>query len=54
MNVLYYIYYAGDIGGAMGLFIGASVLTIAEIIDLIVMQMTAIRCAIGSKKSSTA
>jgi len=29
----------GDIGGAMGLFIGASMLTILEIIDLFLIQL---------------
>lgn len=31
--VLFCLYCAGDIGGQMGLFIGASVLTILEIFD---------------------
>jgi hypothetical protein len=30
---------SGDIGGAMGLFIGASMLTIVEIIDLFLIQL---------------
>ena len=30
--------FSGDIGGSMGLFIGASMLTIVEIIDLVLSQ----------------
>lgn len=29
----------GDIGGSMGLFIGASMLTVLEVIDLILLQI---------------
>lgn len=31
--------FVGDIGGSMGLFIGASMLTVLEVIDLILIQI---------------
>ena len=33
------ILFTGDIGGSLGLFVGASMLTIVEVVDFIVSQM---------------
>lgn len=33
----------GDIGGSLGLFIGASMLTIVEIVDLVLLQLPLFR-----------
>ena len=35
-----FLYISGDIGGSMGLFIGASVMTIYEIVDVILNYAT--------------
>ena len=35
---LFLLFFPGDIGGSMGLFVGASVLTVFEIFDLVVHQ----------------
>lgn len=35
----YFLSIAGDIGGSLGLFIGASMLTILEIVDLALIQL---------------
>ena len=37
--IIIFIFIVGDIGGSMGLFIGASMLTIVEIFDLFLSQL---------------
>ena len=39
LNTTWFICVSGDIGGSLGLFIGASMLTILEIIDLALIQL---------------
>ena len=47
------LFIPGDIGGAMGLFIGASMLTILEIIDLFLIQLPIFKHRKEIKKSSS-
>lgn len=47
-KITLFLFFAGDIGGSMGLFIGASVLTIFEIVEFIFNQ--SLRMAFLQKK----
>ena len=42
----------GDIGGSMGLFIGASVITGFEFIDVIVLNIVRLHCRKRAKKGA--
>ena len=46
-----FTHFPGDIGGSMGLFIGASMLTIVEVIDLVLSQ-TPVFASQREKKST--
>ena len=40
---------AGDVGGSLGLFIGASLLTVIEIMELLMMQTPLLTYCVKSK-----
>ena len=39
IDMCYHIFILGDVGGVMGLLLGASVLTIGELLDLIIYSI---------------
>lgn len=49
--IFIFFYISGDIGGALGLFVGASMLTVVEVIDLFLKQMNCCKHKPEKKKT---